>query len=57
MIAIFPLWTFHLYVATFQQHMHMEYIFQSLWFLFGFSLQRVAAYKEGTEPMISIDYA
>ena len=22
----FPLWTFHLYVATFQQHLHMEYI-------------------------------
>ena len=26
MISIFPLWTFHLYVASFQQHMHMEYI-------------------------------
>ena len=25
MISIFPLWTFHLYVATFQQHLHMEY--------------------------------
>ena len=26
-ISIFPLWTFHLvYVATFQQHLHMEYI-------------------------------
>ena len=24
-ISIFPLWTFHLYVATFQQHLHMEY--------------------------------
>jgi hypothetical protein len=24
--SIFPLWTFHLYVATFQQHLHMEYI-------------------------------
>ena len=23
---IFPLWTFPLYVATFQQHLHMEYI-------------------------------
>jgi hypothetical protein len=29
MISIFPLWTFHLYVATFQQHLHMEYISQS----------------------------
>jgi hypothetical protein len=39
-ISIFPLWTFHLYVATFQQHLQMEYIsdaiFQSLWFLSGF---------------------
>ena len=26
MISIFQLWTFHLYVATFQQHLHMEYI-------------------------------
>jgi hypothetical protein len=25
MISIFPLWPFHLYVATFQQHLHMEY--------------------------------
>jgi hypothetical protein len=24
--SIFPLWTFHLYVVTFQQHLHMEYI-------------------------------
>ena len=27
MISILPLWIFHLYVATFQQHLHMEYIF------------------------------
>ena len=26
MISIFPLWTFHSYVATFQLHLHMEYI-------------------------------
>jgi hypothetical protein len=26
MISIFPLWTFHFYLATFQQHLHMEYI-------------------------------
>ena len=25
-VSIFPLWTFHLYVATFQQHLHMEHI-------------------------------
>ena len=27
MLLIFPLWTFHLYVATFRQHLHMEYIY------------------------------
>jgi len=26
MISIFPLWTFHLYIATFQWHLHVEYI-------------------------------
>ena len=26
MIWIFPYWTFHLHVATFQQHLHMRYI-------------------------------
>ena len=26
MISIFQLWTFHLYVITFQRHLHMEYI-------------------------------
>jgi len=26
MISIFQLWTFRLYVATFQQHLHMQYI-------------------------------
>ena len=31
MISIFPLWTFHLYVATFQQHLYMECISFS-WF-------------------------
>jgi hypothetical protein len=25
-ISIFPLWTFHLYVVTFQKHLHMGYI-------------------------------
>jgi hypothetical protein len=29
MISIFLLWTFHLCAATFQQHLHMEYISQS----------------------------
>ena len=28
MILICLSWTFHSYVATFQQHLHMEYIFQ-----------------------------
>ena len=27
MISIFPSWTFHLYVATKQQHLHMEYMY------------------------------
>jgi hypothetical protein len=37
MILIFSLWTFHLYVATFQQHLHrsihlsVDTIFESLW--------------------------
>ena len=25
-IQFFPLWTFHFYVATFQQHLHLEYM-------------------------------
>jgi hypothetical protein len=29
MISIFPLSNFNLYIATFQQHLHMEYIFLS----------------------------
>ena len=29
-ISIFPLWTFYLYVGTFQQHLHMEYLSPSL---------------------------
>jgi hypothetical protein len=29
-IPIFPLWTFYLYVGTFQQHLHMEYLSPSL---------------------------
>jgi hypothetical protein len=32
----FPLWIFHLYVATFQHHMHMEYAIPDFWFLSGF---------------------
>jgi hypothetical protein len=26
MISIFPLWTFHLYVTTFRQHLYIKYI-------------------------------
>jgi hypothetical protein len=29
MASIFPLWTFHLYVARSQQHLYMEYISRS----------------------------
>ena len=32
MISICPSWTFHSYVATFQQHLHMEYISQLIWY-------------------------
>jgi hypothetical protein len=42
MISIFPLWTFHLDVATFQQHIYIssiylsdDTIYQSLWLLSG----------------------
>ena len=34
MISIFPLWTFHLYEATFQQCLHMEYIYISVYQIF-----------------------
>ena len=27
-ISIFPLWTFYLYVSTFQQYLHMKYTYQ-----------------------------
>ena len=40
-----PLWTLHLYVATFQQHLHMEY---SSYHDF------LAANKEATEPRVSL---
>jgi hypothetical protein len=43
MISIIPLWTFHLYVATFQQHLHIylsvDPIFQSVWFLQDFLIR------------------
>ena len=62
-ISISPLWTFHLYVATFQQHLHMAYIyisvdrvFQSLWFLWGFPWYMVADNREATEPRVPLGY-
>jgi hypothetical protein len=58
-ISIFPLWSFHLYVATFQQHLYMEYIsvtvnsiFLWVWFLSWFLWYRVAANNEATEPRV-----
>ena len=40
MISIFPLWTFHLYVATFHRHMYMEYISKgSLWLIWSHRFQ------------------
>jgi hypothetical protein len=47
-------------LATFQQHLNMEYTyisvdttFQGVWFLSGFPLKRVAANKEATEARVS----
>jgi hypothetical protein len=60
MITIFPLWTFHLYVATFQQYLHMEYISISwsdipeLVVSVRISWKRVAANRETTEPRVPI---
>ena len=58
-VSIFPLWTFHLYVATFHIstciwsiYLSVHTIFQSLWFLSGFLWWWVAANKEPTEPKV-----
>ena len=50
MISNFPLWTFYLYVATFQQHLHMEYIALRAC---GSFQERVAANKEAVEVITS----
>jgi hypothetical protein len=53
-ISIFLLWTIHLYVATFQQRLHMDVylsvdlVFQNLWFLWGFPWKRVTANRDAT---------
>jgi hypothetical protein len=58
MISIFPLWTLHLYVAIFLQHLHMEYLslrwydIPKLVVLSGYPWYRVAANKEVTESRI-----
>ena len=55
---MFPLWTLHVYVAIFQQHLHMEYLslrwydIPKLVVLSGFPWYRVAANKEATESRI-----
>jgi hypothetical protein len=60
MIAIFPLWTFHLYLTTLQQYLHMEYISLSwsdipeLVVSIRTSWKKVAANRETTEPMVPI---
>ena len=60
MIAIFPLWTFHWYVTTFQQYLHMDYISLSwsdipeLVVFIRISWKRVAANRETTKPMVPI---
>ena len=57
-VSIFPLWTFHLYVATFPQHRHMEYI-SLRWYdipefvaPINISLIEDAANKEATETIV-----
>ena len=60
MITILPLWTFHLYVATFQQYLHMEYISISwsdipeLVVFIKISWKRVATNRETTEPRVPL---
>ena len=53
MIAIFPLWTFYLYVATLQQPLHMEYLSLS-WY--GIPWKTVASKKEANEPRVPSCY-
>jgi hypothetical protein len=60
MITIFPSWTFHIYLTTFQHYLHMEYISLS-WFDIAelvvsirTSWKRVAANRETTEPRVPI---
>ena len=55
MISIFPLWTFLLYVASFQQHLHNAYISLKCYDIpelvapIGISLLEDAANMEATE--------
>jgi hypothetical protein len=56
---LFPLWTFHVYVATFQQHLHMGYISLSWYNIPELVVpirisQRVTANKEATEQMVPL---
>ena len=51
-ISIFPLWTFHLFVAKFQQHLHMVYI---IYFWVDIIPKLViAATNVATEPRVPI---
>ena len=60
MISIFPLWTFHLYEATLQQRLYMEYISLSWYDIpvlvvpINSSFISVAATNEDTEPRVPI---
>ena len=57
----FLMWTLHLYIARFQQHLHMEYISLSWYDIpelvvhIRISLIDVAANKEATEPMAPLN--
>ena len=58
MIWIYPLWTFHLFEATFKQHLHIEYISLRLYDIpelvvpITISLREGCCYKEATQPRV-----
>jgi hypothetical protein len=58
MIWIYPLWTFHLFEATFKQHLHIEYISLRLYDIpelvvpITISLREDCCYKEATQSRV-----
>ena len=59
MISIFPLWTFYFDIATFQQHLYMEYIYLIWYDISEFDvpimifLIGVPANKDNPEPRVT----